>query len=175
HALAAKRLQFATRMRHHYAVAIYAVSTLALNPIGTTVRAQQRSPPVLVTRVIDGDTIDLAGIGRLQLLGIDAPELGRRPYASTQLAREARQRLAGLLSNRWVRLEYEDSNRARSTSRSAYVFLEDGKFVNEWLVREGLARVAGRAGLRRRPELQRAEHEAQSLRLGLWSDPLVNR
>ena len=139
-----------------------------------TALAQQRTDPVLVRRVIDGDTIDVAAIGRVQLLGIDAPEIGRNRVAAPPLAREAQQRLAGLLTNRWVRLEYAN-DKARTRSQSAYVFLEDGKFVNEWMVREGLARVNGRSGLRRLAELQRAEREAQSLRLGIWSNPPSNR
>ena len=36
-----------------------------------------RSDLVLVRSVIDGDTIDVATFGRVRLLGIDAPELGR--------------------------------------------------------------------------------------------------
>ena len=30
----------------------------------------------LVTRVFDGDTVVAAGVGRVRLLGIDAPEMG---------------------------------------------------------------------------------------------------
>ena len=135
--------------------------------------AQTRSPAVLVRRVVDGDTIDVATIGRVQLLGVDAPELGVGPETSIQLARDAQQRLSGLLANRWVRLEYESGPSGRSSRRSAYVFLEDGRFVNEWLVREGLARVAGRRGLRRLAELQRAEREAQALGRGIWRNPAI--
>jgi endonuclease YncB( thermonuclease family) len=42
----------------------------------TTARAT-RTDPVLVRAVFDGDTIDVATIGRVRLLGIDAPEIGR--------------------------------------------------------------------------------------------------
>lgn len=128
--------------------------------------AQQRSVLVLVRRVVDGDTIDIVSVGRVSLLGIDAPELGGRSATPAPFAREAEQRLAGLLANRWVRLEYEDASAVRR--QSAYVFLEDGRFVNEWLVREGLARVSARAGLRRLNELKIAEADAQASRRGIW-------
>jgi len=130
---------------------------------------QSRSQAYLVRRVIDGDTIDLTALGRVSLLGIHAPELDRDPERSTPLAREAQQRLSGLLLNRWVRLEYETEART-TTRRSAYVFTEDGRFVNEWLVREGLARLS-RQNLRLRVDLEQAESEARRARRGVWRDP----
>jgi micrococcal nuclease len=130
--------------------------------------AQRRSPPVLVRYVVDGDTIDVAAVGRVRLLGIDAPEVGRGLDTSAPFAREAQQRLSGLLARRWVRLEYEAGQADRYSRRLAYVFLEDGPFVNELLVREGLARVVARQGLTRLGELKRAEAAAQASRRGIW-------
>jgi endonuclease YncB( thermonuclease family) len=135
----------------------------------------QRSSPVLVQRVIDGDTIEVANIGRVQLLGIDAPELAARYETSKPDARAAWERLSGLLTSRWVRLEFETGPRAKSPQRAAYVLLEDGLCVNEWMVREGLARVAPREGLRRLADLQRAELDARSARRGLWRNPAPAR
>lgn len=132
--------------------------------------AQRRSPPVLVRYVVDGDTIDVATVGRVRLLGIDAPEVGRGSDTSAPFAREAQQRLSGLLAQRWVRLEYEAGPVDRYSRRLAYVFLEDGGFVNELLVREGLARVVARQGLTRLGELKRAEAAAQASRRGIWGD-----
>ena len=137
--------------------------------------AQRRSSSVLVRRVIDGDTIEIASLGRVQLLGVDAQEIGNRTQTSPPLAREAQQRLEGLLANRWVRLEYENGFRATSSAgRSAYVFLEDGRFVNEWLVREGLARVSARQPLRRLRELKEAEAAARASHRGIWRDRASN-
>ena len=133
--------------------------------------AQRRSPPVLVRYVVDGDTIDAAGIGRVRLLGIDAPEIGRGLETSAPFAVEAQQRLAGLIAQRWVRLEYERRASDSYHRRLAYVFLETGQFVNEFLVREGLARVAARRGLTRLGELKRAEAAAQAARRGIWGSP----
>ena len=120
--------------------------------------------------VLDGDTIDVASVGRVRLLGIDAPEVGRGLDTSAPFAREAQQRLAGLLTHRWVRLEYESGPADPYRRRLAYVFLEDGQFVNALLVREGLARVLARQGLTRLGELKRAEAEAQTSRRGIWGD-----
>ena len=130
--------------------------------------AQRRSPPVLVRNVVDGDTIDVVGVGRVRLLGIDAPEIGRGFDTSAPFAVEAQQRLAGVIAQRWIRLEYEGRTSDSYHRRLAYVFLETGQFVNELLVREGLARVVARRGLTRLGELRRAEAAAQASRRGIW-------
>lgn len=122
----------------------------------------------------DGDTIDVTSVGRVRLLGIDAPEIGRGFDTPAPFALEARQRLAGLLTRRWVRLEYEEERSDGYGRRLAYVFLEDGRFVNEVMVREGLARVVARQPLNRLGELKRAEAAAQASRRGIWGDrPMI--
>jgi endonuclease YncB( thermonuclease family) len=133
-----------------------------------SLQAQHRSPPVLVHRVIDGDSIEVATIGRVNLLGIAAPRPASRSGSSHSLAQEAQQRLSGLLANRWIRLEYE--HESGRSGRSAYVFLEDGRCVNEWMLREGLARTVSKSGLRRSRELLAAEAEARLARRGIWVD-----
>ncbi len=127
-----------------------------------------RSDPVLVRHVVDGDTIDVVGIGRVRLLGIDAPELGRVYDTAAPFAKEARDRLTALVLHRWIRLEQEGQSLDAYSRHLAYVLTEDGQFVNATLVREGLARVTAREPLSRLPELQRAESEAQSFRRGMW-------
>jgi len=127
-----------------------------------------RSDPVLVRAVVDGDTIDVATIGRVRLLGIDAPEIGRGSDTSAPFGREARERLTTLLLHRWVRLEHEGPARDVYNRHLAYVMTEDGQFVNALLLREGLARVSARVPLTRLPELQQAEAQAQQLRRGMW-------
>jgi len=46
-----------------------------------------RSEPVLVRAVLDGDTIDVTGVGRVRLLGIDAPELSHGYGTAAPFAR----------------------------------------------------------------------------------------
>jgi len=127
-----------------------------------------RSDPLLVRAVIDGDTIDVALYGRVRLLGIDAPEIGRGFDTAAPFGREARERLTGLVLHRWVRLEYDTPTIDVYNRRLAYVVTETGEFVNATLVREGLARVTARLPLSRLGELKRAEAEAQAFRRGMW-------
>jgi len=127
-----------------------------------------RSDPVLVRSVIDGDTIDVAAFGRVRLLGIDAPEIGRGFDTAAPFGQEARDRLTQLVLHRWVRLEQEGATFDVYNRHLAYVLTEDGVFVNAALVRDGLARVSARLPLARLAELQRAEAEAQAFRRGMW-------
>ena len=127
-----------------------------------------RSAPVMVRAVIDGDTIDVATLGRVRLLGIDAPEIGHRYDTDAPFGRDARDRLAALVLRHWVRLEQDSPAVDVYNRHLAYVLREDGIFVNAVLVREGLARVSARLPLARLEELRRAEREAQAFRRGMW-------
>ena len=147
------------------AVAAAAVAAIQTSP---PIARVTRSDAVLVRSVVDGDTIDVVSFGRVRLLGIDAPELGRGYDTSAPFAREARERLAQLTLHRWVRLEQEGAALDVYNRHLAYVITEDGVCVNAALVRDGLARVSARQPLSRLQELQRAEAEAQAFRRGMW-------
>jgi endonuclease YncB( thermonuclease family) len=120
----------------------------------------ERSESVLVRAVIDGDTIDVDQFGRVQLLGISA---------ATPFANEARDKLAGLVLHRWIRLESDADNADGRRRRTSYVITGDGVCVNTVLVREGLARVTARPSHARFAELKEAEADAQRLEKGIWS------
>jgi len=145
------------------ALGVAAVAVLQTSSFGT---ALQQSQPLLVKAVVNGDTIDVATVGRVRLLGIDAPAAGRGATPAP-FGREALDRLASLVLNRWVRLERE-GEAGVSSRRQAYVITGDGLFVNAALVREGLARVSARTAVTRLAELQRAEAEARAARRGIW-------
>ena len=146
-------------------VALAAVVTM--QTAGSPARVT-RSEAVLVRAVVDGDTIDVVSVGRVRLLGIDAPELGRGFDTSAPFGREARARLTQLVLHRWVRLEMEGAERDVYNRHLAYVLTEDGVCVNAALVRDGLARVSARTPLTRLQELRRAEADAQAFRRGMW-------
>src|SRR5215831_9782675 len=87
---------------------------------------------VLVRSVVDGDTIVVSNVGRVRMLGIDAPEIGRAFDTSAPFGREARDRLTDLILHRWVRLEMERDGAALDAYNRhlAYVVTGDGTFVN---------------------------------------------
>jgi micrococcal nuclease len=124
----------------------------------------------LVTRVYDGDTIEAAGLGRVRLLGIDAPEIGGAFERPAPFALEARDELQSLVLRRWVRFDCDGDFDDAYGRRLAYMTLETGEFVNARLVRDGMARVSARRRLKRWDELRQAETEAQVRRRGMWGD-----
>jgi len=126
-----------------------------------------RPEVVDVRAVVDGHTIDVTGRGRVRLAGIRTPRPPRGATDGEPFGREARERLERIVLHRFVRLEFVSSG-----SSSAYVLLEDGTFVNALLVREGLARLSGRAAGERGEELQRAEASAREQRRGIWRAPV---
>src|SRR5207247_9909199 len=94
----------------------------------------------LVTRVFDGDTVDVAGLGRVRLLGIDAPEIGGAFERPAPFALEARDELQSLLLQRWARFDCDGDPEDIYGRRLAYITLETGEFINARLVRDGVAR-----------------------------------
>ena len=152
-------------MQFLHVLLVSAVAFLQTSPFAGRIGPQDH---VLVRSVIDGDTIVVSNLGRVRLLGIDAPKVGHPVDASEPFGREARDRLMGMLLNRWVRLEPDNAVIGARHRRSAYVTTGDGTFVNATMVHEGLARVSAGIPLTRLPELQRAQAEAQAFRRGMW-------
>lgn len=97
-----------------------------------------------VTKVIDGDTIEVDDAGRIEkvrLLGIDTPELHdpRKPVQC--FAAEASKKAQDLMNSQIVRLEADPSQGERDKYGRLlrYVYLPDGRQVNLLLVEEGYA------------------------------------
>jgi len=87
-----------------------------------------------VTRVIDGDTIVVAGVGRVRLIGVNAPERRQRGH------REATNFMRRMVLNRHVSLQIDARRpRDRFGRTRAVVFVENMN-VNDELVRRGHAR-----------------------------------
>lgn len=84
----------------------------------------------IVRKVIDGDTIELEDGEKVRLLGIDAPERGKRCY------NEAKNKLKQLIEGREVVLERDMRNRDVFGRLLRYIFIDD-TFINLELVREG--------------------------------------
>jgi micrococcal nuclease len=132
-------------------------------------------PPAaaLVVRVIDGDTLVLAGGARVRLLGIDAPEMERDGHPADFLAHKAKAVLTALTLKRWIGLEYDRLRYDHYGRLLAYLVLPDHTLVNAALVRQGLARVYIIApNLGHREDLLAAQREAIEARRGIWQQLL---
>jgi micrococcal nuclease len=84
----------------------------------------------LVTRVIDGDTIVVSGVGSVRLIGVDTPETvdPRKPVQF--FGKEASEFTRRLAQGQAVRLEFDFQQTDKYQRTLAYVYLPDGTFLN---------------------------------------------
>ena len=124
-----------------------------------------------VTRVIDGDTIEVAGATRVRLIGVDTPETVE-PGTPVQCFGPEATRYAGEITppGTRVRLVY-DVQRTDPFGRTlAYVYkLDDGLFVNRAIARNGFAlQLTVPPNVAHAEEFRLAVAEARNAGLGLW-------
>jgi micrococcal nuclease len=120
---------------------------------------------VVVERVIDGDTITIAGGDEVRYIGLDSPET--YPQAEP-FGAEATRFNRDLVEGRRVRLEVDVSDRDRFGRLLRYVYLGD-ILVNAELVREGYAEaVAYPPDTRYQRCLSALQDEAQAEARGMW-------
>jgi micrococcal nuclease len=129
-----------------------------------------------VTKVVDGDTFWIdGGFGKgikIRLIGVDAPESRKTGSRETGFfGREASDYLKGLISGKRVRLEYDIGRSDRYGRTLAYVYLEDGTFVNAKLVRDGYASVMTVPPNVKYADLfLRLERKARKQQRGMWGN-----
>ena len=123
----------------------------------------------LCTRVVDGDTLVLDGGERVRLIGVDTPEKDDRRPQVRRLAAAATEFTRRLCERRPVRLEYDLERRDRHERTLAYVFLEDGTFVNAEIVRQGYGFAYTRFPFRHLEEFRAYERDARAAGRGLWA------
>ncbi len=100
-----------------------------------------------IVEVIAGDMVKLDDGRVIRLAGIDAYEPVEFGWVDTinprrrELADSALTHLSDLALHRKVTLEFPDWQEPSGAPRSAFVFLEDGTFLNEVMLLEGFARI----------------------------------
>jgi len=127
---------------------------------------------VVVTRVIDGDTVVVTGDRHVRLIGVDAPETKdpRRPVGC--FGKEASRFLTSLLpAGTPVRLVGDVEQDDRYGRLLAYLYRRaDGLFVNAELVRQGFANVLTIApNVAHTDEFAGLARDARLEGHGLWS------
>lgn len=133
------------------------------------------SVAAVMTRVVDGDTIivrDRSGkdLGRVRILGMDAPELAHDGQLEMCGAKAARDELVRLLERGEVDLltDPQQPNADRYGRLLRYVEV-DSTDVSESLIRSGHAPNTSRARSHtRHKDYAAAEDEAQQQKRGLW-------
>lgn len=136
--------------------------------LGASYAVLARAETVLVTRVIDGDTLQLSTRERIRLIGVDTPETKdpRRPVQ--RFGKEAAAFTRRMVEGKRVRLDYDSARRDRYGRTLAYVYLEDGAFLNAEIIRQGYGFAYTRFPFKYLEEFRKLEREAREARRGLW-------
>jgi micrococcal nuclease len=132
--------------------------------------APENASVARVERVVDGDTIRLAGIGPVRLIGIDTPETygGRVECFGPEATRYVR----GLLP-RGARVRYTvgEEPRDRFGRLLVYLYMPDGAALNYVLVTAGYATALTIPPNDRYARVfERTERAARRARSGMWGE-----
>jgi endonuclease YncB( thermonuclease family) len=167
--------------RMHVLAAAVIASSLALcvawGPLGqpmTPALAQTDTQQVRVTRVLDGDTIEVSpqvvGTKDVGLISVNTPEVFG--IEAQRCGREASAFITEALGGQDVTLEF-DVGRVDPYGRAlAYVWVPDldGELFNETLLRRGLARVLSvEPNVKYEDRFLAAEKEAKAKGIGVWA------
>lgn len=141
--------------------------TAAARGSGNLAAASERW--AFVERVVDGDTVVLSTKERVRYIGVDTPELHhpRKPVES--YAREAKAFNQNLVGGKRVRLEFDVERYDKYSRLLAYVYLEEGTFVNAEMLRQGYARLMTiPPNVRYVDRFIQLQKEAREANRGLW-------
>lgn len=163
----------------------YLIFALAL-AIGAPLALHAAGKKAEVLYILDGDTIKVMYEGRKQsvrLIGIDAPESKRNKKARrdsvrtsrdletiTAMGRRSRDYVRGLVTKGdEVTLEFDAERRDRYRRLLAYVYLPDGRMLNDLIIRGGYASPLTIApNVRYRDRFLASYRYARENGLGLW-------
>lgn len=149
-------------------------ATLPITPTVTPTQTVIKS--VKVTRVIDGDTIEIVNGQKVRYIGIDTPELYNPQKPVQCFAQAAYEKNKELIEGKLVTLEKDVSETDRYGRLLRYVFLQnpdatsEALFANQYLVSKGYAYVATFPPDVKYSDIFLSEQKnAMNMKKGLWS------
>jgi len=161
-------------VRRHWlgsVVLFLAVAVVVLWPWEGELDSGSASAVVQVSRVVDGDTIEVRLGGRsedVRLIGVDTPETVKPDTPVQCFGERASHFTKRRLTGRRVRLDFGVERRDVYGRLLAYVYIH-GRFFNPILVRRGLARsLTIPPNDRFAPRFRRFELDAARAGRGLW-------
>jgi len=130
----------------------------------------------VVSRVVDGDTIEVAKEGvkeKVRLIGVNTPETVDPRKKVECFGKEASAELKEILLGQKVRLVSDDTQdvQDRYGRLLAYVYREDGLFVNQHMIAEGYGyEYTYKVPYLFQKEFKEAQLSAQIQQKGLWKE-----
>ncbi len=135
---------------------------------GTSGAASKTRDRVYVKRAVDGDTLLLRSGERVRLIGVDTPESVHRDKPVEYFALEASNFTKKMAQKKFVWLEYGSEPKDIYDRILAYVYLEDGTFLNAELIKQGYAFAYRKFPHRFLDDFQEYERQARFNAVGLW-------
>jgi len=121
--------------------------------------------------VTDGDTVALTTGQRVRYIGLNAPEIDHENQKAQPYGYQAKSFNKALVVSGKIRLEYDSERFDRYGRLLAYIFLDDGTFLNVRLLQAGLAYyLHHKPNLKYHQSLLKAQQEAMDLKKGLWQN-----
>lgn len=116
----------------------------------------------IVTKIIDGDTIEVNNGTKIRLICIDTPEMGEEYYY------ESKNYLTNLILNKEIQLEKDISDVDKYGRLLRYVYLEND-FINELIVLGGYGKYYPyNPDIALCSKIENAEQIARNKNLGIW-------
>ncbi|MDP6923472.1 MAG: thermonuclease family protein [Candidatus Scalindua sp.] len=155
--------------------------------VSSPIYARQKT---MVTRTIDGDVIQIIYGGvekRVRLIGIDAPEsrIDRKALkdanmsdhdieAIVEMGAKAKAYVNSLIKRGvFIKIEFDEKEMDRYGRLLCYVYLSNGKMLNEEIVRAGYANVKSvPPNVKYEDRFLEAFEYAQEMRRGLWEEQI---
>jgi len=105
----------------------------------------------------------------VRYIGIDTPETHHPMKGVERAGKEASEANRKLVDGKTVRLEFDVQEQDRYGRLLAYVYLEEGTFVNAWLVENGYAVVMTiPPNVKYEALFRKLQREAREAGRGLW-------
>ncbi len=125
----------------------------------------------LCTRVVDGDTIIVeieSKQEKVRLIGVDTPETVHPSKPVEYFGKEASIFTKNMVEGKRVRLEHDWQRRDKYGRLLAYVYLEDGTFLNAEIIKQGYGFAYTKYPFKYLDEFRQYEREARDNNKGLW-------
>ena len=125
--------------------------------------------------VADGDTLTLEGLGTVRFIGVDTPEKNHPQLPVQYMSAEAGAFTEKICLGKMIRLEYDshdEDKRGKYGRVLGYLYLKDGTFLQEELIKNGYAIAYTKYPLDadRKARFLAWEQEAKNRRIGFWRD-----
>ncbi|MCP4579228.1 MAG: thermonuclease family protein, partial [Deltaproteobacteria bacterium] len=125
--------------------------------------------------VADGDTLTLEELGTVRFIGVDTPEKNHPELPVQFISKEASAFTKKLCLGKNIRLEYDgfDEDKRGNYGRIlAYLYLEDGTFIQKQLLMKGYAAAYPKYPFdeKMKDHFQAWEQKARQEGVGIWKD-----